>query len=78
MLGELDLTVAEAAARLGFSRVALSRVLHEHARVSPSLAVRLEEAGAGDARTWLALQTAHELARERAAGHPEVRPLDAA
>lgn len=57
-------------------RVALSRVLHEHARISPNLAVRLEAAGAGTARAWLAMQSAHDLAAERASGSPEVRRLN--
>jgi addiction module HigA family antidote len=61
---------------LGVSRVTLSRVLHGHARVSPNLAVRLEEAGVGTARAWLAMQTAYDLAAERAAGVPKVRRLD--
>lgn len=78
VIAELGITVHEAAARLGVSRVTLSRVLHEHARVSASLAVRLEEAGISTARTWLALQAAHDLARERAAGVPAVRRLDTA
>jgi antitoxin HigA-1 len=76
VLNELGLTVGEAAARLGISRVTLSRVLHGHARVSPNLAVRLEEAGVGSARAWLAMQAAHDLAAERAAGVPQVRRLD--
>lgn len=38
--------------------VALSRILHEHARISPNLAVRLEAAGLGTARAWLAMQVA--------------------
>lgn len=75
VLAELGLGVAEAASRLGVSRVSLSRVLHGHARVSPALAVRLEEAGAGTARSWLAMQTAYDLAAVRAAGTPEVRLL---
>ncbi len=76
VLGELGLSVGDAAARLGISRVALSRVLHGHARLSPNLAVRLEEAGVGTARAWLAMQTAHDLASERAAGLPKVQRLD--
>lgn len=75
VLAELGLGITEAAARLGVSRVTLSRVLHCHARISPNLAVRLEEAGAGTARAWLAMQTAHDLAVERAAGVPKVRRL---
>jgi antitoxin HigA-1 len=76
VLAELGLSVGEAASRLGVSRVTLSRVLHGHARVSPSLAVRLEDAGVGTARAWLAMQSAHDLAAERASGRPTVRRLD--
>jgi addiction module HigA family antidote len=75
VLAELGLGVGEAASRLGISRVALSRVLHGHARISPNFAVRLEEAGVGTARAWLAMQSAHDLAVERAAGSPKVRRL---
>jgi addiction module HigA family antidote len=75
VLGDLGLGVSEAASRLGVSRVALSRVLHGHARISPNLAVRLEEAGVGTARAWLVMQSAHDLAAERAAGSPKVRRL---
>lgn len=76
VLAELGLSVSDAAERLGVSRVTLSRVLHGHARVSPNLAVRLEEAGVGTARAWLAMQTAFDLAAQRAAGVPKVRKLE--
>ena len=76
VLVELGLSVGDAAARLGISRVTLSRVLHGHARLSPNLAVRLEQAGVGTARAWLAMQTAHDLALERASGLPDVQRLD--
>ena len=75
VLAELGLTVSEAASRLGISRVTLSRVLHGHARISPNLAVRLEGAGVGTARAWLAMQSAHDLAAERAVATPTVRRL---
>ncbi|MFT4229675.1 MAG: HigA family addiction module antitoxin [Microbacterium sp.] len=75
VLGELGLTVAEAAARLGVSRVTLSRVIHGHAGVSPNLAVRLERAGVGTARAWLAMQSVYDLARELDANDHAVRPL---
>jgi addiction module HigA family antidote len=76
VLAELGLGVGEAAERLGVSRVTLSRVLHGHARISPNLAVRLEQAGVSTARAWLAMQAAHDLAAERAAGLPKVQRLD--
>lgn len=75
VLGELGLTVAEAAARLGVSRVTLSRVIHGHAGVSPNLAVRLERAGVGTARVWLAMQTNYDLARELDKKQHDVRPF---
>lgn len=76
VLGELELSVNDAAERLGISRVTLSRVINEHARLSPNLAVRLEAAGVGTARGWLAMQTARDLYDERAGGIPKVRRLD--
>jgi len=76
VLADLGLSVGEAAARLGVSRVTLSRVLHGHARVSPNLAIRLEAAGVSTARAWLAMQNACDLAAQRAEGVPKVRKLD--
>ena len=73
---ELDLTVGEVAEALGISRVALSRVLHEHARVTANVALRLEAAGIGTARAWLAMQTAYDLAEARAGAVFTVRKLN--
>jgi addiction module HigA family antidote len=78
VLAELGLSVSEAATRLGISRVSLSRIIHTHAGISPNVAVRLEAAGVGTARAWLAMQSAFDLARERAGGLPDVRPLTGA
>ena len=75
VLADLGLTVSEAANRLGVSRVSLSRVLHGHARISSTLAIRLEAAGVGTASSWLAMQSAHDLSVERAAGIPTVQRL---
>ena len=72
----LGLSVTEAARRLGLSRVALSRVLNERAAISPDLAVRLELAGAGTARAWLAMQANHDLAEARRLPRPTVETLD--
>ena len=78
VIAELGLTVAEAALRLGVSRVTLSRVINDRAGISPNLAVRLELAGAGTARAWLAMQMNYDLARELDGKTYDVRPLDAA
>lgn len=71
----LGLTVIEAADRLGVTRSLLSRVMNEHSRISPNLALRLEAAGVGTARACLAMQTNGDRAEERAAGMPRVRKL---
>ena len=65
VLPALGLTVTEAAAQLNVSRVTLSRVLNGHAAISPDMALRIEawlgpERG-GDARVWLALQSAYDM-----------------
>ncbi|AYG04700.1 HigA family addiction module antitoxin [Gryllotalpicola protaetiae] len=78
VIADLGLSVTEAADRLGVARVTLSRVINERAAISPNLAVRLEQAGVSTARAWLAMQNAYDLARERAAGVPKVKKLDAA
>lgn len=72
----LGLTVTEAAAQLGVTRAALSRVLNEHAAISPEMALRLEgwlgvENG-GRADLWIAQQAAYDLWKARKAGAPKV------
>lgn len=76
VLPALELTVTEAAAQLGVTRAALSRVLHGRAAISPVMALRLEgwlglENG-GHADAWLAQQTAYDLWQARKAGMPKV------
>jgi len=66
LLPELGISVTDLANHLGVSRVTLSRVLNERSGISPNLALRLEAAGISTARTWLAMQSAYDLAVERA------------
>jgi len=61
VLPALDISVTEMARRLGLARETLSRILHGRAPISPDLAVRLERAGIGRARTWLAVQGDYDL-----------------
>ncbi len=73
----LGLTVTEAAKQLGVTRAALSRVLNEHAAISPEMALRLEgwlgvENG-GRADLWVAQQAAYDLWKARMAGMPKVQ-----
>ena len=58
-------TVAECAKRLGLPRTTLSRVLNGKQAITPAIALALERIGWSDAETWLRLQTAYDLARER-------------
>ena len=77
ILPALGLTVTEAAALLGVTRAALSRVLNGRAAVSPEMALRIEgwlgvENG-GRADVWIAQQAAYDLWKARAAGAPAVQ-----
>lgn len=72
VLPALGLTVTDAAKQLGVTRAALSRVLNEHAAISPKMALRLEgwlgwENG-GHADAWILQQTEYDLWQVRKAG----------
>ena len=78
VLPALSLTVTDAAAQLGVTRAALSRVLNGRAAISPEMALRLEgwlgvENG-GRADLWISQQAAYDLWQARKAGKPKVRP----
>lgn len=75
VIAPLDLSVTDAADRLAMSRVALSRVLNGKAGISPDLAVRLEQAGAGTAQAWVAMQANYDLWQALQHEQPPVRPL---
>jgi antitoxin HigA-1 len=76
ILPELGLTVTEAAAQLGVTRAALSRVLNGRAGISPEMALRLEAwlgaENGGRADLWLAMQVAYDLWQARSKGMPRV------
>ena len=65
VLPALRLTVTQAAQQLGVSRVTLSRVLNGRTAVSPEMALRIEAwlgmARGGEARLWLAEQSAYDV-----------------
>lgn len=78
VIAELGLSVTEAAARLGMSRVAFSRVLNCKAGISPDLAIRLELAGVSTARAWLTMQANYDLAQALKHDQPAIQSLAAA
>lgn len=75
VIAPLGLSVTDAADRLAMSRVALSRVLNGKAGISPDLAVRLEQAGAGTAQAWVAMQANYDLWQALLHEQPPVKPL---
>ena len=62
---ELGWTVAGCARRLGVARTTLSRLMNEDARVSPAMALGLEQLGWSTADFWMCVQAAYDLAQER-------------
>lgn len=78
VLEPLNLSVSDAARKLGMSRVALSRLLNGHSGISADLAIRLELASVSTARFWLALQMNYDLAKARSNRQPPVTRLAAA
>jgi addiction module HigA family antidote len=64
-LGELGLSVAEAAAGLGVTRQQLYNVTSGKSGITPEMALRLEKAIGGNADHWLRMQAAYDLAQAR-------------
>jgi addiction module HigA family antidote len=61
----LGLTVAQAAEGLGVTRQQLYNVLNGKSAITAEMAVRLEQAIGGTADSWLAMQSAYDLAQVR-------------
>jgi len=77
VLPALGLSVTDAAAQLGVTRPALSRVLNGRAAISPEMALRIEgwlgiENG-GKADMWVLQQATYALWKARKAGLPKVK-----
>ena len=64
-LDALGLTVAKAAKALAITRQHLYKVLKGESGISAEMAIRLSKAFGSTAETWLALQTAFDLAEAR-------------
>jgi addiction module HigA family antidote len=70
-----DVSLAEAARRIGVTRATLSRIHNGHASISADMAVRLAELFGTSAELWLGMQTAHDLWIARTRERPKVLPL---
>ena len=62
-LEPLNLSVTEAARKLGISRKQLSDIVNCRSGISPEMAIRLDKAFGGDADTWYRLQATYDLAQ---------------
>jgi antitoxin HigA-1 len=73
------LSVTKAAAHLKVSRQALNNLVNEKAAISPDMAIRLELAFGLDAKMWLSMQLAYDLAYAyKHARRIRVKPFNAA
>jgi len=72
-LGEMS--VKEAASRLGITRAHLSRILNGHAGITAAMSLRLSVALGTSPEFWLRMQVQHDLWRAQRAKKPKVRPF---
>jgi addiction module HigA family antidote len=70
-----DVSLAEAARRLGVTRATLSRIRNGHAGVTADMAVRLGLLFGTSAELWLGMQTSYDLWMERQKPRPEIPRL---
>ncbi len=70
-----DVSLAEAARRLGVTRAMLSRIRHGHAAITADMAVRLGELLGTSAELWLGMQSAYDLWIERQKNRPQIHAL---
>ncbi|MHA3027795.1 HigA family addiction module antitoxin [Chromohalobacter israelensis] len=73
-----DISVTEAAKRLGVTRAALSRILNGNTGISADMALRLEQALGTSAEMWLEMQLKYELWQAAQRPRAQVTPLHAA
>jgi len=70
-----NMTVAEAAARLGVTRAHLSRILNGHAGVTASMSLRLAAASGTSPDFWAKMQLNYDLWQARKQKLPKVKPF---
>jgi antitoxin HigA-1 len=68
-----EMTVKEAASRLGVTRAHLSRILNGHAGITAPMSLRLSAALGTSPEFWLRMQLNHDLWRAQRAKRPRVR-----
>lgn len=69
------MTQSDASRLLGLNRPVVGRIVRGVHAVSPSVALRLELAGCGTAKEWLALQADYDLYRVSFLNFSDVEPF---
>jgi len=72
-----EVTVTEAASRLGVTRAALSRILNGTNGISADMALRLEKALGASAESWVTMQAQYDLWVASKRKRLVVRPIHA-
>ncbi len=70
-----DMTVSEAARRLGVNRQRLSAILNQRTGVSAEMALRLSYALGTSAEMWISMQVTYDLWKARQRSKPRVARL---
>jgi len=70
-----DMTIAEAAQRLGVTRAHLSRIVNGRTRISAAMSLRLSTALGTSPEFWLKMQLQYDLWQARKSKIPKVRPF---
>jgi len=70
-----EMSVSEAAERLGVTRAHLSRILNGHAGITATMSLRLSAALGTSPDFWLRMQMQHDLWLAQQTGKPKVRPF---
>jgi addiction module HigA family antidote len=70
-----EMSVKEAASRLGVTRAHLSRILNRHAGITAAMSLRLSIALGTSPEFWLRMQIQHDLWRAQRVKQPKVRPF---
>ena len=79
LIDNTDLTVTEAAARLGITRTTLSRLLNGHIGISPEMALRLSKFFGNSIEIWVNLQAQYDVwCVQQQSKDIRVKPLKAA
>ncbi|APC22410.1 addiction module antidote protein, HigA family [Pseudomonas protegens] len=76
-LARTGISVTELARHIGYARPHLSKVLNGHAPIRAELAVKLERAGIGKAKVWLAVQADYDIWHTEQELQPLIEPIAA-